>query len=103
MKNDISKQLVEETLGVTGEPDLSNIVAGIRPLAVPIAPQAVEDEVPDLNATAITKTGDLWTLGDHRLLCGDSTHYCDVIVRRWQNATGKKAVRQDGVFFDDLV
>jgi len=30
------------------------------------------DDVPD-DAPAICKTGDLWVLGDHRLLCGDST------------------------------
>jgi DNA modification methylase len=27
----------------------------------------------ELGATAISKTGDLWVLGGHRLLCGDST------------------------------
>jgi ParB-like chromosome segregation protein Spo0J len=27
----------------------------------------------ELGATAISKTGDLWILGGHRLLCGDST------------------------------
>lgn len=28
--------------------------------------------------------------------------YCDVIIRRWQEWTGKKAVRADGVEFDSL-
>jgi DNA modification methylase len=28
--------------------------------------------------------------------------YCDVIIRRWQQWTGKKAVRDDGVEFDSL-
>lgn len=31
------------------------------------------DEVPEAPEEPITKTGDLWILGDHRLLCGDST------------------------------
>lgn len=29
-------------------------------------------------------------------------HYVDVIIQRWQNLTGKEAVRQDGIKFNDL-
>jgi DNA modification methylase len=32
-----------------------------------------EDEVPDPPTVAITKLGDVWELGRHRLICGDST------------------------------
>ena len=32
----------------------------------------LEDEIPSTPNEAITKTGDLWHLGKHRLLCGDS-------------------------------
>ncbi len=32
-----------------------------------------EDEVPEPSENTRVKTGDLWTLGDHRLICGDST------------------------------
>lgn len=33
----------------------------------------VEDDPPDLPKDPITKRGDVWTLGKHRLVCGDST------------------------------
>ena len=32
-----------------------------------------EDAVPDEQETAITVPGDVWVMGDHRLLCGDAT------------------------------
>ena len=38
----------------------------------------VDDEVPDPPKTPITKPGDLWVLGGHRVLCGDSTNGGDV-------------------------
>lgn len=43
----------------------------------PMAVEVVEDEVPE-QVEPRTKPGDLWTLGRHRLLCGDSTNADDV-------------------------
>jgi DNA modification methylase len=40
--------------------------------------EVIEDEVPEVPADPITKPGDLWILGEHRLLCGDSTKAADV-------------------------
>jgi len=51
-----------------------------------------EDEIPEVTE-AITKTGDLWLLGDNRVLCGDATKKED--VERLMD--GKKA----GLIFTD--
>ncbi len=55
--------------------------------------EIIEDEVPEPPEEPITKPGDLWVLGRHRLLCGDATVAAD--VERLMD--GKKA---DMVFTD---
>lgn len=42
--------------------------------------EIVEDEAPEVDEDAepITKLGDIWQLGRHRLMCGDSTSVTDV-------------------------
>jgi len=37
-------------------------------------PDVAEDAVPDLPENPVTKPGDLWLLGPHRVLCADSCH-----------------------------
>jgi len=56
-------------------------------------PEVYEDDVPEPPEEPVCKTGDLWILGKHRLLCGDSTKRED--VERLMD--GKKA---DMVFTD---
>jgi len=36
-----------------------------------------EDAVPDVGETTISKTGDIWLLGEHKVLCGDATNADD--------------------------
>jgi len=52
-------------------------------LDVPLEEESTEgltdpDDVPEVPEEPTTKPGDLWILGDHRLLCGDSTKAEDV-------------------------
>ena len=37
-----------------------------------------EDQVPEVEEQPVSKLGDLWLLGNHRLLCGDSTSLDDL-------------------------
>jgi DNA modification methylase len=39
----------------------------------PVAGNTDDDAVPEAPETAVTVPGDVWLLGDHRLLCGDAT------------------------------
>jgi hypothetical protein len=40
----------------------------------------------------VSKPGDRWVFGQHRLICGDGDlPHCDVIIRHWQRYTGKSA------------
>src|SRR3954466_11719419 len=37
-----------------------------------------EDDIPEVPSEPITKPGDLWICGEHRILCGDATSSADV-------------------------
>jgi DNA modification methylase len=51
--------------------DLSEILGTVE--EVPAEGLTDADDVPEAPEEPITKLGDLWVLGNHRLLCGDST------------------------------
>jgi len=52
-----------------------------------LQPNAAEDDVPEVPIAPVSQLGDLWLMGEHRLLCGDSTN--SEHVGRLMN--GKKA------------
>jgi DNA modification methylase len=62
-------------------PDFDIDLLGIKDFVIePVEkfePQSDEDDVPEV-VHPITRKGDLWLLGKHRLLCGDSTMIDDV-------------------------
>ena len=68
--------------------EIEDLVAQIN-----VPEEITEDDVPEPPEEPVTKPGDLWLLGRHRLLCGDATVAAD--VERLMD--GKKA---DMVFTD---
>lgn len=77
-------------------PDFDIEMLGIKDFTIDVAeklePQCDEDFVPEVKFP-ITRRGDIWLLGDHRLMCGDSTMIDD--VERLMNGE-----RADMVFTD---
>ena len=61
-------------------PDFDIDLLGIEGFEIDVADKndGDADAVPEPPKEAKTKPGELWTLGDHRLLCGDSTKREDV-------------------------
>lgn len=71
---DMLKQLSEEQ-NITpwfDDEDLAEIIGEVEQL--PAEGLTDVDDVPEPLAEPTTKPGDLWVLGNHRLLCGDSTN-----------------------------
>ena len=77
-------KLVAELMALQGagvDLDLTGFTADdlarlLEPAA--FAPLCDPDDVPELPAEPDTRPGDLWLLGDHRLLCGDATNPADL-------------------------
>ena len=63
------QSLPDELRGVTGfdEVDLKNLLSDLTPTTT------AEDEPPAPLEAAVTRAGDIWLMGEHRLQCGDST------------------------------
>jgi len=62
-----------EGVGFTSD-ELSELLAGLTNEV----PDVSQDDAPGLAADAVSRAGDIWLLGRHRLLCGDSSSAADV-------------------------
>ncbi len=77
----------------TGSEDLQKMLAGLAEDAglYKTPDEVSEDEVPEPPKVPVTKPGDLYQLGEHRLLCGDSGKNEDV-ARLFAGATAELLV-----------
>jgi DNA modification methylase len=71
--------LLEEDfdLGLTGFDlaEIDELLAAVEPEQTGLTE---DDEIPEAPEQPVTRPGDLWVLGSHRLLCGDATVLADV-------------------------
>ena len=67
-------------IGETGDRQLDEFLASLRGEEAAVLDEGLtdEDETPDPPDDPVTKPGDLWVMGPHRLLCGDSTSITDL-------------------------
>jgi len=72
------QQLTDQLLDgmVTGDPVLDDFLASLKSVVLPETNEDTADLTPPTEP--ITKPGDIWILGGHRLMCGDSTNPEDV-------------------------
>jgi hypothetical protein len=52
-------------------------------------PDPREEVTPEPPVVPVSRPGDLWLLGRHRLMCGDSTNAADVCCRRSRSGRRK--------------
>ena len=64
-------------LGLTGFDlqEIDELLAAVEPDQAGLTE---DEEVPEVPEQPVSRPGDLWVLGDHRLLCGDATVLADV-------------------------
>lgn len=74
---DWDMELVTSELEALWELDFDIDLTGFE-LPEPETEIAEEEELPETPEKPITKTGDIWQLGDHRVMCGDSTSIDDI-------------------------
>ena len=63
------------TLEGTGfdEEALANLAEGLDPGEPEETPEDIDENIPELPNEPFSKPGDVWSLGQHRVVCGDST------------------------------
>lgn len=66
-----------EILGFSDD-ELSELIGGLEGDEDSLPPLGDPDHVPETTVRPVSVRGDIWALGDHRVMCGDSTSLSDI-------------------------
>lgn len=77
------QDMIEQLLDITQvqDDDLAaffDTLKGISDLDEETEGEVDPDDAPNVHPDAVSKTGDVWLCGEHRVMCGDSTAWTDV-------------------------
>jgi hypothetical protein len=115
---DVLNSIRESAEGLMGtgfnEAELTELEARVRRSVVDVTAhqRTLSNGAHDQPKQAVTQPGDVWTLGHHRLLCGESVLpesvarlvECDAVVRRWQSfASDDARLEETGQTFSQVV
>jgi DNA modification methylase len=71
-------------VGFSGDELEALLAEGAEPEATP----EIEEEIPETPAEAVTRPGDVWSIGPHRLICGDCRDLA-VVAKLLESDSGK--------------
>lgn len=85
---ELEREGLDLTLVGFTESELESLLGGDEP---PEAPPEPEQEIPEAPAEPVTRPGDVWMIGKHRLICGDCRDYATV-ARLFNGAVANIAI-----------
>ena len=72
------------------EDEVANLFAEVAPEVAPSENEEAPEEVPEAPEEPVTRPGDIWVIGRHRLICGDCRDYA--VVKRLLDGTRANVV-----------
>jgi DNA modification methylase len=69
-----AEEFAMDLVGFSDE-ELRSLLDEIEPQIVESAAPEVEEEIPETPVEPVTRAGDIWLIGKHRLICGDCRDY----------------------------
>jgi ParB/Sulfiredoxin domain len=83
---------LQELIGLNFDVELTGFEMTEVDISLDVSDKLKPDHARDPRCgRAVSQPGDVWMLGNHRLVCGDPPGEADVLVKRWQSSTRKSA------------